>query len=247
MTKFFEQTKSKMSSSNDLMIGVTLLTIESIDAKVYNELTNLSFKCSYKVNGKVSILNYSIFIGNDIVMSKNGKFKFIDNRGSISYFIDDVNNLKSPGFNIENARTLHKGEEQLVKLFKALSAYNKNIESDFPVIDIAKIVKMDISEVQSFIDNFKDVPVVGLVGVKDGQYQDVFPEFYAGWQYPNGSTSKAVELRKTTIGKYAKLVGDYQGKSIFAPVELQLFDASFVIEKEEDDIPTINSENDLPF
>lgn len=69
----------------------------------------------------------TINLSNKEVTSKNGKKKFVDDLGRISYYIDDINKI-SPKFkfNIDKSRPIYYGEEQYLQIIKSLFRYSPN-------------------------------------------------------------------------------------------------------------------------
>ncbi len=97
----------------DLTIGETDITIQPINFLVYNQTYNIFEFIRFNIGNK------------EITTKKGDKFKFIDNLGTISYYIDDVSNISSKfNFNANSCRKLMFGEDDLHVFLQKLVRYN---------------------------------------------------------------------------------------------------------------------------
>jgi hypothetical protein len=124
---------------------------------------------------------FCVFISKDYRVSQSGKNQYIDAHSRVCW-ADSISDLSARNerlaefgkLNIATARQAYKGEEDLLALMKAYG--NVDITNGpFALDDFIAIVKGNVKELCEFFDHFnkREGGIKVLLGVKDGQYQDV--------------------------------------------------------------------------
>lgn len=226
-------------------IGVTraipsISLVEELDAKGQRRMD-----IQFKTNKEGFKAKYSIWFKDEETKSKNGKVRFIDNRGNSSIWVEDVSNIQDVNFNIEKARKAKTGEIEFVDFMKAWTSYNKNFKVDFPQFDIGKIVNGDLSDLQPLFDKLKETEVVICVGVKDEKYQEVLPFFQPAWTLPSKTDEKSIEQLTKTLEKFGKQIAKSTSTAIFGNVLLTKYEE--YSKDSAGNTPVANSEEQLPF
>jgi hypothetical protein len=129
---------------------------------------------------------FALFIGNQPRTSQSGKNQYIDNH-SKTCWADSLGDLserngKLADFNklkLDNVRQALKGEEDLYSLLRSYGNIDTN-NSPFMLDDIKNIIKGNVKELREFFAwaDKKGGGVKVLLGVKDGQYQDVWNNMF---------------------------------------------------------------------
>jgi hypothetical protein len=129
---------------------------------------------------------FALFLSNQPRTSQSGKNQYIDNHSKTCWAdsLGDLSerNSKLADYNklkLDNVRQALRGEEDLYSLLRAYGNIDTN-NSPFMLDDIKNIIKGNVKELREFFawaDN-KGGGVKVLLGVKDGQYQDVWNSMF---------------------------------------------------------------------
>lgn len=129
---------------------------------------------------------FALFVSQTPRISQTGKTQFIDNF-SKSCWAENLGDLANRNagladfkkLNLKDVRTAIKGEEDLYNLLRAYGNVDIN-NSPFMLDDITAIVKGNVKELREFFAHFnqRGGGIKVLMGVKDGQYQDVWNNLF---------------------------------------------------------------------
>jgi hypothetical protein len=129
---------------------------------------------------------FALFISAQTRVSQSGKTQYIDNHSKVTWAdsLGDLSerNSKLADYNklkLDNVREALRGEEDLYTLLRSYGNIDTN-NSALMLDDIKNIIKGNVKELRDFFDYFnkKDGGVRVLMGVKDGQYQDVWNSLF---------------------------------------------------------------------
>jgi hypothetical protein len=149
---------------------------------------------------------FALFISNQARKSQAGKTQYIDNHSKTCWAdsLGDLSerNTKMADYNklkLDKVREALRGEEDLYSLMRTYGNVDTNT-APFMLDDIKTIIKGNVSELRDFFNHFnkKDGGVKVLLGIKDGQYQDVWNSLFMTL---NGKMSDYVR-NKITDGQY---------------------------------------------
>jgi len=128
----------------------------------------------------------SIFVSNEFRVSKSGNKQYIDAYSKTTW-ADSIDDLVEKNSRLheatkldpKTARQANKGEEEIYNLLKAYGNVDVS-KKPFMLEDFKAIIKGDVRELQEFFNHFnkKNGGVKVLMGVKDGQYQDVWSSLF---------------------------------------------------------------------
>jgi len=125
---------------------------------------------------------FALFLSNQVRTSQSGKTQYIDAHSKTCWAdsLGDLSerNSKLADYNklkLDKVREALRGEEDLYSLLRSYGNVDTN-SSLLMLDDIKSIIKGNVKELREFFDHFnkKDGGVKVLMGVKDGQYQDVW-------------------------------------------------------------------------
>jgi hypothetical protein len=125
---------------------------------------------------------FALFLSNQVRTSQSGKTQYIDAHSKTCWAdsLGDLSerNMKLADYNklkLDKVREALRGEEDLYSLLRSYGNVDTN-SSLLMLDDIKTIIKGNVKELREFFDHFnkKDGGVKVLMGVKDGQYQDVW-------------------------------------------------------------------------
>ena len=118
----------------------------------------------------------TFFISNDPVTgSRSGKQKFINKHGEVAWHfsVDELkNDSKYDWYQKEGLRACREGEEELYAF--CLSWCNADTSKFNFEIPWESIVSGDLTFFHQMIERFGDRSVLGLMGVREGKYQDIY-------------------------------------------------------------------------
>jgi len=129
---------------------------------------------------------FALFLSAQTRVSQSGKTQYIDNHSKVTWAdsLGDLSerNSKLADYNklkLDNVREALRGEEDLYTLLRSYGNIDTN-NSALMLDDIKNIIKGNVKELRDFFDYFnkKDGGVRVLMGVKDGQYQDVWNSLF---------------------------------------------------------------------
>lgn len=129
---------------------------------------------------------FALFVSGQKRVSQSGKVQYIDNHSKVTWAdsLGDLSerNSKLADYNklkLDNVREALRGEEDLYSLLRCYGNIDTN-SSALMLDDIKAIIKGNVKELRDFFDYFnkKDGGVRVLMGVKDGQYQDVWNSLF---------------------------------------------------------------------
>ena len=196
------ETRQPSSSSKKLYTGFATLEIVAVNptreeiAKLYDVDVEKTKEPNYFLENSTRIdlwyRNHSshptpllgkfcVFISKDYRVSQGGKNQYIDAHSRVCW-ADSISDLSARNerladfnkLNIGTARQAFKGEEDILNLMKVYG--NIDITNGpFALDDFISIVKGNVKELVEFFEHFnkKNGGVKVLLGVKDGQYQDI--------------------------------------------------------------------------
>jgi len=201
------ETRSSNSSNKKLYTGIAPIKIVAVNptreqiAEMYevdvekvkepNYFTEDSTRIDFWYRNHDSITTpllgkFALFVSNQVRTSQSGKTQYIDNHSKVCWAdslgdlserngkLADYNKLK-----LEKVREALRGEEDLYSLLKAYGNVDIN-NSPFMLDDIKNIIKGNVNELREFFNHFnkKEGGIKVLMGVKDGQYQDVWNSMF---------------------------------------------------------------------
>jgi hypothetical protein len=129
---------------------------------------------------------FALFLKNEPRKSQAGKTQYIDNHSKTCWAdsLGDLSerNSKMADYNklrLDNVREALRGEEDLYSLMRSYGNVDTN-NAPFMLDDIKAIIKGNVKELDKFFSHFteRDGGVKVLMGVKDGQYQDVWTNLF---------------------------------------------------------------------
>jgi hypothetical protein len=161
------------------------IDLEKVKEPNYTQENSLRLDFWYKNHDSITTPlfgKFAIFVSNEPRVSQSGKNQYID-ANSRTCWADSISDLSERNsrlheFNrmdLSTVRSACRGEEDLYQLMKAYG--NVDISSGpFMLDDYSAICKGKFTELRDFFDHFnkKDGGVKVLMGVKDGQYQDIW-------------------------------------------------------------------------
>jgi hypothetical protein len=160
------------------------IDIEKVKEPNYTQENSMRLDFWYKNHESVTLPlfgKFSIFISNEPRISQSGKHQYID-ANSRTCWADSISDLSERNsrlhemnrMDLTTVRAACRGEEDLYQLMKAYG--NIDISSGpFMLDDYSAICKGKFTELRDFFEHFnkREGGVKVLMGVKDGQYQDV--------------------------------------------------------------------------
>lgn len=201
------ETRSSNSSNKKLYTGIAPIKIVAINptreqiAAMYdvdvekvkepNYFTEDSTRLDFWYNNHDSITTpllgkFALFVSNQVRTSQSGKTQYIDAH-SKTCWADSLGDLAERNtklsdyskLKLNNVREALRGEEDLYNLMKAYGNIDTN-NAPFMLDDIKSIVKGNVKELRDFFNHFnnKQGGIKVLMGVKDGQYQDVWNSLF---------------------------------------------------------------------
>jgi hypothetical protein len=129
---------------------------------------------------------FALFISNQTRKSQAGKTQYIDNHSKTCWAdsLGDLSerNTKMPDYNklkLDKVREALRGEEELYSLMRAYGNIDTN-NSPFMLDNIQAIIKNNVKELREFFAwaDKKEGGIKVLLGVKEGQYQDVWNNMF---------------------------------------------------------------------
>lgn len=129
---------------------------------------------------------FALFVSNQPRKSQAGKTQYIDSHSKTCWAdsLGDLSerNSKLADYNklkLDKVREALRGEEDLYSLLRAYGNVDTN-NSPFMLDNIEAIIKGNVKELREFFEHFnkKEGGVKVLMGVKDGQYQDVWNSMF---------------------------------------------------------------------
>jgi hypothetical protein len=129
---------------------------------------------------------FALFVSNQTRKSQAGKTQYIDNHSKTCWAdsLGDLSerNTKMPDYNklkLDKVREALRGEEELYSLMRAYGNIDTN-NSPFMLDNIQAIIKNNVKELREFFAwaDKKEGGIKVLLGVKEGQYQDVWNNMF---------------------------------------------------------------------
>jgi len=129
---------------------------------------------------------FALFVSGQKRVSQSGKTQYIDNHSKVTWAdsLGDLSerNSKLADYNklkLDNVREALRGEEDLYNLLRSYGNIDTN-NSALMLDDIKAVIKGNVKELRDFFEFFnkKEGGVKVLMGVKDGQYQDVWNSLF---------------------------------------------------------------------
>lgn len=197
------ETRSSAPSAKKLYTGIAPIKIVAVNptrkqiAELYdideekvkepNYFTDSSTRLDFWYKNHDSINTpllgkFALFVSNQVRSSQSGKIQYIDDH-SKTCWADNISDLAEANtrlseyskLNLKNVRECMRGEDDLYTLMKAYGNVDVN-KNPFMLDDFSQLVKGNVSELREFFNHFNrlDGGVKVLMGVKEGQYQDVW-------------------------------------------------------------------------
>jgi hypothetical protein len=129
---------------------------------------------------------FALFLSNEVRKSQAGKTQYIDNYSKVCWAdsLGDLSerNMKLADYSklkLDTAREALRGEEDLYNLMRAYGNVDTT-SSPFVLDSIEKIIKGNVNELREFFAwaDSKNGGIKVLLGVKEGQYQDVWTNMF---------------------------------------------------------------------
>lgn len=130
---------------------------------------------------------FSLFIGDEHRVSQSGKFMFMDANTNTCWVtsqaeIKDFNSRREHSkVDHVTARKTYKGEDEVYSLLKAYANVDTR-KNPFVLDNFLALVKGNVKELSDYFAHFNKTSdqagVKVLLGVKDGQYQDVWDKVF---------------------------------------------------------------------
>jgi len=187
--------------------------VYEIDSPDREKTTRLDFWYTNTPESKVELLGkFSIFVSPEFRISKSGRKQYIDAYSKTTWAdsIDDLveKNAKlheASRLDAKSARQAFKGEEEIYSLLKAYGNIDVS-KKPFMLEDFKAIIKGNVRELKEFFDFFnkKSGAVKVLMGVRDGQYQDVWTNLFMS------ADAKVTDYIRN------KITGEYGYKNYYA-------------------------------
>lgn len=201
------ETRTSGASPKKLYTGIVPVTIVAVNptrkqiAELYeideekvkepNYFTETSTRLDFWYRNHSSVNTpllgkFVLFISNQVRSSQSGKIQYIDDH-SRTCWADNISDLAEANtrladygkLNLKNVREAMRGEDDLYTLMKAYGNIDIS-KNPFMLDDFGQLVKNNTTELRDFFTHFNklDGGVKVLMGVKDGQYQDVWNSLF---------------------------------------------------------------------
>ena len=201
------ETRTGGTSSKKLFTGIAPIKIVAVNptreqiaafydvdvekVKEPNYFTEDSTRIDFWYNNHDSLITpllgkFALFVNKQVRTSQAGKTQYIDAHSKTCWAdsLGDLSerNSKLADYNklkLDKVREALRGEEDLYALLRSYGNIDTN-NSLLMLDDINNIIKGNVKELRDFFDFFnkKDGGVKVLMGVKDGQYQDVWNSMF---------------------------------------------------------------------
>ena len=176
---------------------------------------------------------FALFVSNESRTSQTGKNQYIDNYTKTAWAINlaSLSEMMSSWddsrkLDMKSVREAKKGEESVYGLMKAYSNANPKAQP-FVLDSWSNIASGLTNELEQFFKHFneKGMGVKVLLGIRDGQYQDVYTNIFL-----TTSSGKISDYVKKNVE------GEYGFKSYYAGYDFKVYDPEAAPESNEIDM-----------